>query len=228
MLAALQRLVQAMSKPSIRQSADRSVPVSLRRWAAGAFCAAYLGIIAGYLLLQVLDPTRTRTGRFVPSRWAGDVRRASYFWTWDMYPGYSTASVHREIIGEAADGSYLRLYPSTRDRFRWGMHGETHRLDFYQTAQADLYARELVEERLRERNDETGDGTLRRIYVVERYWPVRYNLPDELYDEIYVPLTASGEPLSREPDTRRRWWRVIAEAKINEENRLEWKRGVLD
>ena len=44
-----------------------------------------------------------------------------------------------------------------------------------------------------------------QVYVIEKYWPLRFNFPNELYESLY------GQP---RPD--RQYWRVIREFDVPE------------
>ena len=81
----------------------------MRRVPATLLIAAYLAATAYFFVLHV----------------AGDVNRheAGYFWTWDMYPAYETASSRRIVLARTSAGTWRRLLPDQTHRFR--LHGRT-------------------------------------------------------------------------------------------------------
>src|SRR5260221_11269338 len=68
--------------------------VHLRRAAATILVIAYLAALAGFLCLQALGDS--------------GLAPLSYFFTWDMFPSYSSESSRRVAVGETAAGTFVR------------------------------------------------------------------------------------------------------------------------
>ena len=144
---------------------------------------AYLAVLAGFLLQGALGDSR-----FFP---------VSYFFTWDMFPSHNSQSFRRIAVGEMASGRYVQLYPSPREQFRRGAHGDLSRLDLDKRA---LFYRPVIEQTLSEYADRERDDPVRHVYLLEKYWPVKFNYPADLYE------AWSGTP---RPD--RVSWRLVGE-----------------
>jgi len=170
-------------------------PTRLTRPAAAVFIAAYLAAIAFYFYPHVLGDSAKR--------------RDAYFWTWDMYPGYDAESVRRLVVAETDEGRYVRLFPSPRHRFRWGLNGDKTRLDLDRRT---THLRRVVEDELSRGRRLDTEERVTRVYAVEQYWPVRFNLDDDLYRAVYD-----------EPNPRNRYWRVIGEADVDGDRQVQWK-----
>jgi hypothetical protein len=169
-----------------------------RRVCAAVFIAAYLGAVGWHFVRHVVEGS------------GGGA--AAYFWTWDMYPHYETESVRRTILGETAEGRFVQLLPDALDRFRWGNHGDATRLDL---DRRDPNLKRVVEEALRrDRREPEDPERIVRVLVAERYWPVRFN----------AARRASDLPPSP-ADEQRSYWRIGAEAEVDEDGSLSWKPG---
>ena len=152
----------------------------------------------------------------------GDTGRHAfgYFWTWDMYPGYATVSSRRIVLAQTDGGQWLRLLPDRRQRFRLYAETGDHRDDGGIPVPAgpsrfDLNPQlrwiELAVEQALDRRASGSDDRVSELYVVDRYWPVRFNLPDELHRRAYG-----------QPNPRRRYWRVAAHARLDAEGHATW------
>ncbi len=126
---------------------------------------AYLATLGGFLLQSALGDSR-----FFP---------ASYFFTWDMFPSHNSQSFRRIAVGETETGRFLQLYPSPREQFRRGARGDLSRLDLDKRA---IFYRPVVEQTLTEYADREGDDPVRHVYLLEKFWPVKFNYPANLYE----------------------------------------------
>jgi hypothetical protein len=144
---------------------------------------AYLAILGGFLLQGALGDSA-----FFPAR---------YFFTWDMFPSHNSQSFRRLAVGETAAGQYVQLYPSPREQFHGGAHGDLARLDLDGRA---FFYRAVVEQTLKEYAEREGDDPVTHVYLLEKYWPAKFNYPRGLY-EVW-----SGTP---RPD--RAAWRLVGE-----------------
>lgn len=99
-----------------------------------------------------------------------------YFLVWDMFCGWSSFSSRLQIIGEGESGTYYELAPGPWGEFQpFGNIGRRH----YDVAGA--HAPKLAMNALKHTRHEP----ITRIFVVEDCWPKKYNLPDELWAQIY-------------------------------------------
>ena len=173
----------------------RGVFARVRRLAFPLVIAAYLGCIAFSFFRHVLgDPGE---------------HPIAYFWTWDMFAGHPAESSRRLVIAKTDDGRFVQFIPGSGQRFRWGRGGDATRIDLDRRT---VHLRAAVEYELRCFRSIAPDRPLERIYVVEQYWPARFNLPDGLYEATY-----------REPNPRRKYWRVLHEADISGGQLLRWE-----
>lgn len=178
----------------------------MRRLPATLLILGYLAATAWFFALHV----------------AGDAGRgpAAYFWTWDMYPVYETASTRRIVVARTAANRWVRLLPDASHRFR--LRGETgdESVDGVPLprglARIDLnrrepFLRQAVAAAL-ERWRRYGRGEpIRRVVVVDCYWPSKHNLPEEWQD-----------PNSDGLHSRPRYWRVAAEAAVDAGGAIAW------
>jgi hypothetical protein len=144
---------------------------------------AYLAALGGFLLQSALGDST-----FFP---------VSYFFTWDMFPSHSSQSFRRVALGETASGRYLQLYPSPREQFHRGAHGDLARLDLDKRV---FFYRTVVEQTLREYSGRESDDPVKHVYLLEKYWPVKFNYPAGLY-----------EAWSGTPRPERVAWRLVTE-----------------
>jgi hypothetical protein len=156
--------------------------------------------VAGYL---------TAIGWFLFKHVQGDSAHSliGYFWTWDMYPNYTSESSRRIVVGETRGGDYVQLVPGPRDRFRWGRHGDATRIDLNRHP-AHLRA---AAERAAAEYRRTSTHGLSRVYVIERYWPARRNLARGPSSDAAVGL-----------ETNRDSFRIAAEAAVGAAGDLQW------
>ena len=166
----------------------------VRNVPALVFITLYLASIAWYFIGHVQgDPGRSAF---------------AYFWTWDMYPHYEAESVRRIVVGRTESGDFVQLLPAGRDRFRWGNQGQATRYDLDRRAD---HRNALVETAVSRYAETAPYGALRDVFVIDRYWPVRFNLTDGLYESTYG-----------EANPHREYFRVVEEAQAAE-GRLEWR-----
>ena len=166
-----------------------------RRLAALPLIVLYLGCTAFYLYRQVV----------------GDVGGSpfAYFWTWDMFPNYPAESSRRIVVGETKGGRFVRLLPGERDRFRWGRAGDGTRFDIDRRGG---FLMRVIDIRVARYGESKSDDRLERVYLVEHYWPLRFNLPDDIYQSAYS-----------EPNPERKYWRIIGEFPVSKDGSVEWE-----
>lgn len=168
--------------------------MSCRKLPALTFLILYTATIAWYFVRHVEgDPGRSAF---------------AYFWTWDMYPHYEAESVRRLVLGRTERGTYVQLLPTPRDRFRWGNHDQATRYDL---DRRELHLKTTTAAAVNRYGVAPSHGSLREVLVIDRYWPVRFNLADDLYRETY----GKANP-------RREYFRVVAEADVSAAGGLEW------
>lgn len=173
-----------------------------RKLGAAVLIAAYLASTAWFQFLHVLGDSTAHP--------------VSYFWTWDMFPGYRSGSRRREAVGRTKNGKYIRLYPGRSERYRGGVHSDLTRLDILPTVESEPVRslfRRAVESTLKQARHAHRDDPLVHIHLFERYWAPRFNLPDDLYESSY------DDP---RPRHKREYWRSVGEANIDPHGRVTW------
>lgn len=161
----------------------------LRRASVMLFCAGYLGLTALFGARHMLGDLASHS--------------ASYFFTWDMFPGYTTETSRRQMIGETASGRFVELLPAANHHFLWGINHKVRRID---VDRSEANYRPELGRQVRRYLKQHPDDRIVKIYVVERYWPSKYNLPDDIYQAAYG-----------EPNPRRKYRRVIGTAAVTAE-----------
>jgi hypothetical protein len=176
----------------------------LRRCAAVVTIGAYLLLTAFYLGRHALGDSPG--GPF------------AYFWTWDMFPNYPTESVRRLAIGETADGSFVTLVPKSTQQFRWGVHNDVTRFDIDRRLPI---LRQAAADLARDYNASTTSNSIRNIYLADKYWPPKYNLPQPLYQDFYTDEVTGSIYWSGSSNAASQshpvYWRLIEEV-TNETN----------
>ncbi len=161
----------------------------LRR-AAAVFC------IGLYLLANVFFLVRNSVGATGPDPWA-------YFFTWDMYPFYRTTSSRPLAFGRTKNGTCVELLPSPLQEFRWGLDGTATRTDM---DRGFRYTSSTIRKVLRS-SKHADHNPIVHVYVIEEYWPARFNLPDDVYSRtIDWPPRSAGQS-----NPRRKYWKVLEE-----------------
>lgn len=162
---------------------------TLRRAAACVAIAAYLGTTAFYLARHALGkPSPTPLG---------------YCFTWDMFPWHYSESCRRVALGQRRSGEYVQLVPCGLQQFRGGVHGGLTRVDLDRRGG---WFRPTVEQTLRLTGAGGGSDPVTQVWLCEEYWPVKFNLPPE----VYVEQTGRPRP-------ERRYWRVLG--------KFDWRDG---
>jgi hypothetical protein len=179
----------------------------MRRIPAALLILAWLAASAYFFVLHALSDTGRHT--------------AGYFWTWDMYPGYETASARRIVLARTADGRWLRLLPDGRHQFR--LHARTGDLDAggvplprghsrIDLNRSDGLLRRAVASAVERHAGDDAASPLVQIAVVDCYWPARFNLPAEW-----------AEPAAGLSSARPHYWRIAAEAAVDEMGLIQWQ-----
>ncbi|MFQ5731225.1 MAG: hypothetical protein ACE5KM_04625 [Planctomycetaceae bacterium] len=144
-------------------------PVS--RVAVVLLCLAYVSVTAYFGVRHVLGDVPDLTEE-----------PAGYFFTWNMFPGYSTTTSQISVVGQAGERRFVKLLPATSHRYRFGVGNAATRMDM-DRRRSNI---EPTLQRLLKRYDaEHPDEPIETVFVVETYWPSRFNLPDDLYREVY-------------------------------------------
>lgn len=142
----------------------RSRPIS--RCFAITLIAAYLGANVAFLALHAVGD--------------GGLHPVSYFFTWDMFPSFYYESVRRVAVGKTAGGRFLQVHPGPFEQYRGGVRGDLTRVDLDRSgASFHVFAAQTARRTA---------GLHRRdpivhIYLFERYWPEKFNLPPDLYEK---------------------------------------------
>ena len=137
----------------------------LRRWLASAGIACYLATL----------------GTFFTWHAAGDwgVHPVAYFFTWDMFPSFYTESLRRLAVGRTADGRFVQVYPGPFDRYRGGVGNDLPRGDLDRSGNSFRLLATKTVDRTR---DAHRDDPIVHVYLLERCWPEKFNLPADLYE----------------------------------------------
>lgn len=173
-----------------RRQPDRqrgTARATVLRAAAVAFAAIYLATTGWHFARNLVGDPSTAP--------------AAYFFTWDMFPSYVSESTRKLAVARTKSGNYWQIVPGAEDRFRWGQNGQATRVDLDRLGNFWRVAAEraLVRTAGRHRDD-----PFVRVYLIEEYWPVRFNLTDELYELKYD-----------EPKPDRHYWRIIDEFAVD-------------
>lgn len=162
------------------QMASRS---RLRQIAGTLAVAIYLCALAGFLVESMLGDSR-----FLP---------VSYFFKWDMFPAHDSDSVRRIAAGRTVSGRYVQIVPSLFQQYRAGARSDLTRLDLDRRG---VFNRAVIEKTLRATTATRVDDPVEHVFVFEKYWPDKFNYPDDLYQKWW------GAP---KPD--RASWRLLEE-----------------
>jgi len=157
----------------------------VRRFGPVLVIGLYLGLTGYFLLFQILGvPVESPVG---------------YFWTWDMFPTHECFSVRSVAIGRTATGKFVKIFPGPAQRYRWGAGGGLTRTERNPDA-----GERLIQKTLTLRADADASDPIVYAYLMEQYWPVRFNYPDKLYDSLYD-----------RPHPNRRYWRIVREFDVS-------------
>lgn len=159
----------------------------VRRFLAGAFIAGYLCATAAFLALHALGD------------WG--VHPISYFFTWDMFPSFYYESSRRVAVGRTANGRFIQLHPDPSQQFRGGVHGDLTRVDLDRSGAS---FRGIVEQTLRRNEERQRLDPIIHVDLFERYWPEKFNLPDDLYERWWGT-----------PHPHRSYWRIREEFDVS-------------
>ncbi len=166
----------------------------LRRLLVLAFVSCYLGAGIFFLYSHLIgDGARSAVG---------------YLWTWDMFPNYPSFSARRLALGQTESGRYVRVFPTSNVKYRRGGHRDMTRFDLPRN---DAALRTAVEETLQSRAGEETSDPVAYVFLIEKYWPVRFNLPEELYQYQYGEL-----------NPHRHSWRILDEGPVAEAGDIRW------
>ncbi len=161
----------------------------IRRVPAAVFVLAYLVALGVGTYSQILGDAR------LPAA-------AGYYVTWDMFPGHRGTSERVLVVGETEEGEHVLLYPSPRQRWRGGLHGDLTRLDFAGAPLTGASAEWLDEEvalSVAAHDEAWPDDPVRHVDVVREFWPSRTNLTEaSRSDDLALTGDADAPARSRE------------------------------
>ncbi len=131
----------------------------MKRWLASTFIVLYLCALSYGIFSHALS---FKTGS----------HPAMYFVVWDMFCGWSAYSHRLHVVGEGESGRYYELAP--------GPWGEVQPFGDLERRHYDV--RGLVAGRLAANTlDKTSHEPITRMFVVEEWWPKKYNLPENVW-----------------------------------------------
>ncbi|WP_166820368.1 hypothetical protein [Thalassoroseus pseudoceratinae] len=133
-----------------------------------------------------------------------------YLFTWDMFPNYPSWSARRIALVETQSGQYFQILPSRRQQYRRGSEKTHSRLDLPRNDDALRQAAEVALADFRS-SSASSDDPPTYVFLLEQFWPVRFNLPDDLYEAAY----GTENP-------RRKSWRIVDESAVGPNGELEW------
>ncbi len=181
-------------------SAPTSPPPMQKVWRRGGI----LAVVIGYIAVSVY---------FAVHHMMGDPlsHSSAYFFTWNMFPGYTTETSRRMVVGVTAEGRYIQILPAANHHFRWGINNEVARIDVDRRLEN---LKPEIEKSLRRFLAEHPDDPVMLLLIVEQYWPSKYNLPDDLYEATFG-----------KPNLHPRYWRVLngGEFAVGNDGRPVWE-----
>lgn len=166
----------------------------IRRLLVTGFVLSYIAAVLFFFYCHLLGQTRGMP-------WG-------YFWTWDMFPNYASFSARRMALGETEAGRYVKVFPTNKMHFRRGGSGDLTRFDLPRN---DVALRFAVEKTLAANAREQNPDRVRYVFLVEEYWPVKFNLPNDLYEKAFG-----------EENPNRHSFRILDEGPIGETGDVLW------
>ncbi len=134
----------------------------------------------------------------------------AYLFTWDMFPNYPAWSARRVALVETESGRYFQILPTRHEQFRRGSQRTHSRLDLPRNDNALRQAAEVALTEFRGLPIAVDDPPS-YVFLIEQFWPVRFNLPDDLYEAAY-----------NTENPRRKSWRIVDESAVGPNGELEW------
>ena len=170
-----------------------------------AFLWLRRGLMIGFIIAYLTAGTYFLFGHLI-----GDTGRfaAGYFWTWDMFPNYPSFSARRFALGQTQRGQYVLVFPTDQVRHRRGGHGDLSRFDLPRN---DGALRIAVSKELETHPPQGFEDPITYVFLVEKYWPTRFNLPDELYQSEFG-----------EPNPHRVAYRILDEGPVDRLGVIRW------
>ena len=143
----------------------------MQRWRTHLFITAYLGVLLFGLLAHAFSYLKLS-------------HPAMYLIVWDMYCGWSAYETRLEVLGEGDSGTYYQLAPGPWGDFIPFGSAERRHYDVFAQFTHQIAAHTLAR---------TEHEPIRRIYIVEKAWAKKYNLPEAIWKLRY------REPKPEEP-----------------------------
>ncbi len=155
----------AVQPPAPSAGLSGCAPVRFRRFLAGVFIAIYAGSMGLFFAFYAL----------------GDVPQhpIAYFFTWDMFPGFFTESSRRIAVGKTQSGRYLQLLPGAYQQYRGGVNAALTHLDLEREG---AVFRAAANRALELAADSCRQDPIVHVYLLERYWPDKFNYPAAQYE----------------------------------------------
>ncbi len=174
------------------------IRVSFRRLLVVGFVLIYLAMGGMFFYFHLLGDS---------TKWP----RMAYFWTWDMFPNYPSFSARRMALGQTQSGKFVKVFPTEKIRFRRGGHRHLTRFDLPRNNAALRIATEQTLQAVSAVSPVAAKDRVTYVFLVENYWPVRFNLPDDLYQKTYD-----------EENPHRRAWRILDEGSVENDGQIGW------
>lgn len=136
----------------------------MKKWLSATFICVYLGALTFGFLSHTFNVG-------VASH------PAMYFIVWDMFCGWSAHSSELQVIAEGESGDFYRLTPEP-----WGDF-----VPFGTRPRQDYDVRNMVGGKMGANIlRHTSHEDMLRILVVEKAWPKKFNLPDNIWAQTYA------------------------------------------
>ena len=135
----------------------------MKRWLCILTIAGYLGALGYGLTCHSLQSRQTR-------------HPAMYFVVWDMFCGWSAYSIRSHVIAEGESGRYYELAPGPWADYHPYADLSRHHYDAFGNHFSRLATNTLAH---------TSHEPMTRILVVQEMWNKKFNLPDDLWNQMY-------------------------------------------
>lgn len=136
----------------------------MKKWLATAFICCYLGALTVGFLAHTFT-------------FGVGSHPAMYFIVWDMFCGWSAHSSEMHLIAEGESGDFYRLTPAPWGDFVPFATGPRQDYDSH-----NMFTGKIAANILRH----TSHEEMLRILVVEKSWPKKFNVPDNVWAQNYA------------------------------------------
>lgn len=135
----------------------------MRRVLANTVIVTYLGMLALGVACYTL-------------KFGSGVHPAMYYFTWDMFCGWSAHETRYHVLGEGVSGNYYLLTPGPDVATSFKPFGDLSR-NHYDALGNSIF--KMANSTLRRTEHEP----MRRLVFVEEVWPKKYNMADTLWSQ---------------------------------------------